>query len=72
METAIYILSGIAAVMVFITLASYIDIRIHLRPNKKVKKGYIEKKVKLFTILTIITMVISFITMILEVIIINQ
>ena len=72
METAIYVLSGLAALMVFITLISYIDIRIHLRPSKKNEKGYIEKKVKIFTILTIITMVISFVTMVMEVIHINQ
>ena len=72
MEIVIYVLSGLAAVMVLITLVSYIDLRIKLRPNKKIEKKLIEKKVKIFTILTINTMIISFITMIIEIINMNK
>ncbi len=68
METAIFIVFCLCLILILASALSYLDLRIHLKNDKKIDREYMEKKVKLFMILTIITVVLGLITMILKII----
>jgi amino acid transporter len=54
--------------MVITTLICYFNIKKYLNSNKKIEKMEIEKRVKVFNILTVITMIFSIITLIIRII----
>ncbi len=68
METAIFIVFCLCLILILASALSYLDLRIHLKNDKKIDREYMEKKVKLFMILTIITVVLGLITLILKII----
>ncbi len=69
MKTLKLILSILSIIIVVLTIISYIRIRIVLKSKKKIEKSFLEKRVKLFIVLTIITLILGIITMIINIII---
>ena len=68
MKIAKMCLLVISILMVITTLICYFNIKKYLNSNKKIEKMEIEKRVKVFNILTVITMIFSIITLIIRII----
>ena len=68
MKIAKMCLLVISILMVITTLICYFNIKKYLTSNKKIEKMEIEKRVKVFNILTVITMIFSIITLIIRII----